>query len=122
MNSSQNNSAECREVAGLLVFYVCEEVSEAERKRIEVHLRNCEECLQQLAEEETLAEAVSAMPQSADEIDSTGILLAQCRSELAESLDDLAVKAERPRWEPLGWLRRWPSQSLYRGVCMALRE
>jgi len=107
MNSSQNNSAECREVAGLLVFYVCEEVSEAERKRIEVHLRNCEECLQQLAEEETLAEAVSAMPQSADEIDSTGILLAQCRSELAESLDDLAVKAERPRWEPLGWLRRW---------------
>ena len=107
MSPAQSNSAECREVTGLLVFYVCEEVSEAERKRIEAHLRNCEGCLQQLAEEEKLAEAVSAIPQSADEIDSTGILLAQCRSELAESLDDIAAKAARPRWEPLGWLRRW---------------
>jgi len=107
MSTAQHNEAECRAVAGLLVFYVCEEVSEAERKRIEAHLRSCEECLQQLAEEEKLAEAVSAMPQTADEVDSTGILLAQCRSELAESLDDVAAKAARPRWEPLGWLRRW---------------
>src|SRR5262249_20961136 len=106
MNSSQN-SAECREITGLLVFYVCEEVTETERKRIEAHLRNWEECQQQLAEEETVAEAVSTRPQSADEIDATGNLLAQCRSELAESLDDLALKPARPRWEPLGWLRRW---------------
>lgn len=107
MSPAQHDPVECREVSGLLVFYVCEEVSEAERKRIEAHLRNCEGCLQQLAEEEKLTEAVSAMPQSADEIDATGILLAQCRSELAESLDDMAAKSARPRWEPLGWLRRW---------------
>jgi len=109
MSPAKNNSAECREVTGLLVFYVCEEVSETERKRIEAHLRICEECLQQLAEEEKLTEVVSAIPQSADEFDSTGILLAQCRSELAESLDDLDAKTARPRWEPLGWLRRWMS-------------
>jgi HEAT repeat protein/putative zinc finger protein len=107
MSPAPQNNTECREVTGLLVFYVCEEVSEAERKRIESHLRNCEGCLQQLAEEEKLTEAVSAVPQTADEVDSTGILLAQCRSELAESLDDMAAKASRPRWEPLGWLRRW---------------
>jgi HEAT repeat protein/putative zinc finger protein len=107
MNAPRNGGTDCREISGLLVFYVCEEVSEAERKRIEAHLRNCEECLQQLAEEEKLTEAVSAMPQTADEIDSTGILLAQCRSELAETLDDMTAKTQRPRWEPLGWLRRW---------------
>ena len=103
----QKSGAECREVTGLLVFYVCEEVSDAERRRIETHLRSCEECLQQLAEEEKLAEAVSAMPQTADEVDATGILLSQCRSELAETLDDMSEKVAKPRWEPLGWLRRW---------------
>lgn len=107
MSAPQQNKAECREVTELLVFYVCEEVSETERKRIEGHLRTCEACLQQLAEEEKLSEAVGAVPQTADEIDSTGVLLAQCRSELAEKLDDMAAASARSRWELLGWMRRW---------------
>jgi hypothetical protein len=106
-NPSQANNANCPEVAGLLVFYVCQEVSEAERQQIEAHLAVCAACSKQLAEEQSLTEVVGAAAEAADEIDATGILLAQCRSELAEKLDDMAVAAARPRWEPLGWLRTW---------------
>ena len=107
MSAAQKNSAACREAAELLVFYACQEVSDSERKQIEAHLAVCAACSEQLAEEQGLTEIVGAAPQAADEIDSAGVLLAQCRSELAEKLDDLAVAAARPRWEPLGWLRNW---------------
>jgi hypothetical protein len=121
MSAAQKNGAECREVTALLVFYVCQEVSESERKRIESHLSACADCSRQLAEERGLAEFVSATPQAADEIDSAGVLLAQCRSELAETLDDMAVAAARPRWEPLGWARRWMAlRPALSGACLLL--
>ena len=37
----------------------------------------------------------------------SGTLLAQCRSELAESLDEMAVPAEPEKWQPFGLVRRW---------------
>jgi HEAT repeats len=97
----------CKDVAPLLVFYVCDEVSEKERKQIEGHLAICSPCSFQLAEERELQRAMVAAPQAADEFDSSGILLAQCRSELAESLDDLSAPAVQEHWQPFGWLRRW---------------
>ncbi|HUE54438.1 MAG TPA: HEAT repeat domain-containing protein [Candidatus Udaeobacter sp.] len=97
----------CKDVAPLLVFYVCDEVSEKERKQIEAHLEICSPCSVQLAEERELQKAMVAAPQPADELDSSGILLAQCRSELAEALDDLSAPAAREHWRPLDWLRRW---------------
>jgi len=75
----------CADVAPLLVFYVCDEVSEKERKQIEAHLAGCAACAAQVVEERELQEAMIAGLQPADELDSAGILLAQCRSELAES-------------------------------------
>ena len=50
---------------------------------------------------------MAALPQPADEIDSTGKVLAQCRSELAEALDDIATPTAQPSWQPFGWFRRW---------------
>jgi HEAT repeat protein/putative zinc finger protein len=97
----------CKEVAPLLVFYVCEEVSEIERELIETHLANCKACSEQLAVEKQFHLALSSAPQSADELDSSGILLSQCRSELAEALDDLSAPPLQEHWRPLGWLRRW---------------
>jgi len=97
----------CKDIAPLLVFYVCDEVSEKERTQIEVHLKSCTPCSAQLAEERELLEALAAAPQLADEMDSSGILLAQCRSELAESLDDLSSPPIQENWRPFGWLRRW---------------
>jgi hypothetical protein len=97
----------CKDVAPLLVFYVLEEASDSERARIETHLANCTVCSAQLAEEKKLLTALSAAPRSADELDSSGILLSQCRSELEEALDDLSAPPLQEHWRPFGWLRRW---------------
>src|SRR5438132_7266990 len=100
-------SLSCKDIAPLLVFYACDEVSDKERKQIEAHVAKCEACAAQLAEENHLQEAMTAALQPADELDATGILLAQCRSELAEALDDLSAPPIQEHWRPFGWLRRW---------------
>ncbi len=100
-------SVSCADVAPLLVFYACDEVSEKERQQIDAHVANCTGCAALLAEASGLQEVMAAAPQSADELDSSGILLAQCRSELAEVLDDHAAPPVQDHWRPFGWLRRW---------------
>jgi hypothetical protein len=100
-------SASCKDVAPLLIFYACDEVTDKERKQIEGHVANCEACAALLGEEKHLQEAMLGAPQPADELDSSGILLSQCRSELAETLDDLSAPPIQERWRPFGWLRSW---------------
>ena len=97
----------CKDVAPLLVFYVCEEVGESERELIATHLANCHACSEQLAEEKEFHSALSCAPQSSDQFDASGILLSQCRSELAEALDDLSAPPLQEHWRPFGWLHRW---------------
>lgn len=97
----------CKDVAPLLVFYTFDETSESERKQIEAHLANCAACSAHLAEEKKFQAALAAAPQAADELDSSGILLSQCRSELEEALDDLSAPPLQEHWRPFGWLRRW---------------
>src|SRR5437879_9716636 len=97
----------CKDVEPLLIFYACDEVSEKERQQIDAHVANCAECAALLAEANGLQEVMTAAPQSADELDSAGILLSQCRSELAEALDDLSAPPVQDHWRPFGWLRRW---------------
>jgi len=97
----------CEDVAPLLVFYACDEVSDKERKQIETHVAICTACASQLAEENHLNEALVAALQPAGELDSSSILLSQCRSELAEALDDLFAPPIQEHWRPFGWVRRW---------------
>ena len=106
MNIFEKNVS-CADVAPLLVFYACDEVSDKERKQIETHVAICRACAAQLAEENHLHKAMVAALQPADELDSSGILLSQCRSELAEALDDLSAPPIQEHWRPFGWLRRW---------------
>ena len=98
---------QCKEVAALLVFYACGETSEQENARIEAHLAACAACAAQLAEERSLHESLMEALQASEQFDADGILLSQCRSELAEALDDLSAPPllERPR--PFAWLSRW---------------
>jgi hypothetical protein len=100
-------SVDCKDVAPLLIFYACDEVTEKERKQIEGHMASCEACAAQFAEEKHFHEAMFAAPQPADELDASGILLSQCRSELAEALDDLSAPPLQEHWRPFGWLRQW---------------
>jgi hypothetical protein len=97
----------CQDIAPLLVFYACDEVSDKERKQIETHLSVCVACSAQIAEEREFQEILVAGQQPADQLDSAGVLLAQCRSELAEQLDDLSAPPVREHWHPFGGLRRW---------------
>ncbi|PYT67587.1 MAG: hypothetical protein DMG42_26445 [Acidobacteria bacterium] len=101
------NKTTCKDIAPLLVFYVCEEVSEDERESIRMHLANCRACSEQLAEEKAFHATLLSAPQSADELDGSGILLSQCRSELEEALDDLSAPPLQEHWRPFGWLRGW---------------
>jgi hypothetical protein len=98
---------QCREAAGLLVFYACGETSAQETALIETHLAACAACAAQLAEERGLHESLMEALQASEQLDTGGILLSQCRSELAEALDDLSAPPLRERWQPFGWLRRW---------------
>ncbi len=97
----------CVEVAPLLVFYACNEVSAAERSAIDAHLLICHDCREQLSEEKAFQEAVAAMPQAAENLDSASVLLAQFRSELSEKLDDLAAPPIKEKAPAFLWLRRW---------------
>ena len=105
--NTYSKKVSCKDIAPLLVFYACGEVSENERQQIEAHLPNCKACSAQVAEEKEFQSALSTVPQSADELDSSGILLSRCRSELEEALDDLWAPPLQEHWQPFGWLRRW---------------
>jgi hypothetical protein len=97
----------CEDIGPLLVFYACGEVNDRERAEIDAHLDACQACAKQLEEENTFRTALTEASQPADELDPSGVLLAQCRSELSEKLDDLAVPPVREHWVPFGWMRRW---------------
>src|ERR1700741_3697159 len=87
----------CSEIAPLLVFYVCGELTEQERADVEQHLASCQECRTQVAEERELHEAVKSDPTGGDWLDPSGLLLSQFRSEFAEKLDDRAMPVAKPR-------------------------
>ena len=108
MNSGDQNKI-CTEVSQLLVFYACDEVNDRERAFIEKHLADCPACQALLVEEKEFYGVVGSLPRAEEQLDPAGILLSQCRSELAETLDDLEhppirLKEKVPAF---GWLRRW---------------
>jgi hypothetical protein len=105
--SARKKLTSCADVAPLLVFYACSEVDAQEREEIDAHLAACAVCAKQLDEELTFQTAFCGASQAADQLDPSGALLAQCRSELSEQLDDLSAPPVRPHWVPFGWVRRW---------------
>lgn len=106
MNPADMQKA-CEQVAPLLVFYACSEVDTAEASLIEQHLSVCEACRKQLAEEKNFLSALGTVPQDADRLDGSGVLLSQCRSELAESLDDMVRPPVLEKTPVFSAFRRW---------------
>jgi anti-sigma factor RsiW len=97
----------CERVAPLLVFYACGEAEPGEVTLVEEHLANCAACRAQLSEEQSLQTMFSALPQDADRLDTSGVLLSQCRSELAESLDDMVRPPVLEKTPVFSAFRRW---------------
>lgn len=92
----------CTDIAPLILLYVCDELSAEERAAVQAHEIHCPNCAAALAREHKLHQLIGESSQAADELDPAGVLLSQCRSQLAESLDDLDISIGS-RW------RRFPA-------------
>jgi hypothetical protein len=97
----------CEQVTPLLVFYACGELDDNEQKSVQEHLALCPACTAQLSVEKNLQTLLASLPQDADRLDSAGVLLSQCRSELAENLDDLVRPPVLEKTPVFGAFRRW---------------
>jgi hypothetical protein len=97
----------CEQVAPLLVFYACGELDPNELALVQQHLAVCASCNAQLSEEKNLQTLFASLPQNADHLDSAGVLLSQCRSELAETLDDLVRPPVLEKTPVFGAFRHW---------------
>jgi hypothetical protein len=83
VDSAQANapvlSVDCESAERLLIYYACDEARPEERAAVEQHVGECANCAAMLAVELRLQQMLATMP---------GELLVQCRTELAEALDD----------------------------------
>ena len=97
----------CEEIESLAVLYTCDELDAGARARLDAHLAQCPACAAVVLREGRLQQAIASLDQPADSLDRSGLLLAQCRSELAESLDDRKTRAESSAWpsilSPVAW-------------------
>jgi Putative zinc-finger/HEAT repeats len=105
--TSADSRQVCEQVAPLLVFYVYGEADEKEIALIEQHLAVCAACSAQLTEEKHFQTLLTSHPQEADRLDASGLLLSQCRSELAENLDDIVRPPVLEKTPVFSAFRRW---------------
>jgi HEAT repeat protein len=102
-----NTSLRCEEIESLALLYACDELEIRERAALDAHAAGCPGCAAVLARELRLHGAIVSLDQPADTLDRAGLLLAQCRSELDEALDDRASRAGRSAWgaivSPIAW-------------------
>jgi anti-sigma factor RsiW len=94
-HSRNDESIRCDEIETLAVLYACDELDAAARTQLEAHFAHCAACADAVARELRLQQVIAALDQPADSLDRSGLLLAQCRSELAESLDDKEARSNR---------------------------
>jgi anti-sigma factor RsiW len=109
VSGSQQNShpIRCEDIESLAVLYACDELDVSERGELEAHAAQCPACAAVVLREARLQRAIASLDQPADSLDRSGLLLAQCRSELAESVDDRLARAGRSAWRsifsPVDW-------------------
>ena len=97
----------CDDIESLAVLYACDELDAAARAALEAHTAQCSACAAVVSREARLHQAIASFDQPADSLDPSGLLLAQCRSQLAEALDDRQARTNQPRWRaifsPAAW-------------------
>jgi hypothetical protein len=97
----------CEDIESLGILLACDELDAGARAELDAHVAQCPACAAIVAREARLQQAIASLDQPADSLDRSGLLLAQCRSELAESLDDKHARANRSPWlsifSPVAW-------------------
>ena len=97
----------CEEIEQFAVLYACDELDPAMRAALEAHTAQCLACAAVVSRETRLHQEIASLDQPADSLDRSGLLLAQCRSELSEALDDQQARSNQPAWRgvfsPVAW-------------------
>jgi hypothetical protein len=97
----------CREIESLAVLYACGELDAETRAQLDAHVAACSSCAAVVSREVRLQRAVASLEPPADSLDRSGLLLARCRGELAEALDDRQASSGRSAWpaflSPSAW-------------------
>ena len=91
----------CEEIEQFALLYACDELDPAVRVALEAHTVQCGTCAAVVSQEVRLHRELASFDQPADSLDRSGLLLAQCRSQLAEALDDKQGRASQPGWRPV---------------------
>jgi len=98
MSGVPGNNGCCEEIECLLVLFACNELEASERATVEAHVGSCTACAALLAGALRLPQRIAAGGQAAGRVDPSDLLLAQCRSELKEALDDAEAASARRGW------------------------
>lgn len=96
----------CAQFEDLAVLYAIGELDDAGRATVEEHAAECSDCAAVLQSELQLNDALAARSEADDSLDRSGFLLQECRSELAEALDDAQGATKRgllERVSPSRW-------------------
>ena len=95
----------CSNYEDRAILYAAGELSGDDSAAVEAHAQKCANCAAILSREIGLRKTLAARVQPADTLDRSDLLLARCRSELFETLDDAAAQPKRS-WTSLApW--RW---------------
>ena len=90
----------CSNFEDRAILYAAGELIEESGAAVEAHAQQCANCAAVLSREMSLRKAFAARVQPADTLDGSQLLLARCRSELFEALDDRAAESKRS-WQAL---------------------
>jgi hypothetical protein len=96
----------CSNFEDRAILYAAGELVGDHSAAVEAHARRCANCAAVLSREISLRNALGARVQPADTLDGSELLLARCRSELFEALDDDAAQSKRS-WQALLTPWRW---------------
>ena len=104
----------CEEIEQLAVLYACDELDPAMRAAMEAHSSQCPACAAAMLRGNRLHHSLASLKQPADSLDPSGLLLAQCRSQLAEALDDRQSRSPNFRWRAIFSPANW--WTVFRGA------
>jgi HEAT repeat protein len=97
----------CEGIESFAVLSACDELDTGARAELDAHLAQCPACAAVVSREARMQQAIASLDQPADSLDRSGLLLAQCRSSLAEALDDKQARTGRSAWlsifSPAAW-------------------
>jgi hypothetical protein len=101
----------CSNYEDRAILYAAGELNQEDSAAVEAHAQKCANCAAILLREIGFRKTLAARVQPADTLDRSDLLLARCRSELFETLDDAAAQPKRSwtslaPWRWLGALRQ----------------